>query len=126
MDIAMIWGLNHVGDKNSFNNVANQLNWNWGTCASIACSRLASPEMLERIRSHCQPFVELGYVLWLISENPNATKETITSIAKDLPLGFWSVAAKRSLSDGYGPPYFLAILLSTNILYLLFIFLPNL
>lgn len=99
IDIAMIWGLNHVGDKNSFNKVANQLNWNWGTCASIACSRLASPEMLERIRSHCQPFSELGYVLWLISENPNATKETITSIAKDLPLGFWSVTAKRRLED---------------------------
>ena len=99
IDIAMIWGLNRLGDKNRFNNITKQLNWNWGTCSSIACSNLASPELLENIRSYCQSFPELGYVLRLISENPNTNKETLSKIAEDPNFGFWSEVAKKRLES---------------------------
>ena len=100
IDIAMIWGLNRVGDTHGFNNMAKKVNWNWGTCASMACSNLASPDLLESIRSYCQPFPELRYVLRIIARNTNTTKETLTAIAEDSGLGFWSAVAKRRLKDG--------------------------
>ena len=99
IDIAAIWGLNHVGDARGLNSLAKKLKWNWGTCASMACSNLASPELLESIRSYCQPFPELGYVLRVIAENPNATEETLTKIAEDSSKGFWSAVARDKLEE---------------------------
>jgi hypothetical protein len=100
IDMAMIWGLNRAGDTRGFNAVAKQVKWNWETCASMACSNLASPELLENIRSYCQPRPELRYVLRIIARNPSATKETITRIAEDSSLGFWSAVAKKRLEAG--------------------------
>ena len=100
IDIATIWGLNYAGDKRRFNIVAEQAKWNWETCASVACSDLANPEILERIRSYAQPHPELGYILRIIARNPSSTKETITKIAEDSNLGFWSVVARKRLEDG--------------------------
>jgi hypothetical protein len=99
IDIAAIWGLNCAGDGRRFNVLAKKTSWNWGTCASMACSNLASPELLEGIRSYCQQSSELGYVLCLIAENPNATEETIAKIAGGSPRGFWSAVAEKRLEE---------------------------
>lgn len=97
IDIATIWGLSHAKNEKEFNIVAKQAKWNWEICASIACSGLADPKLLEGIRSYAQPHQELGYVLRIIARNPNATKDTITKIADDSNLGFWSIVAKKRL-----------------------------
>jgi predicted nucleotidyltransferase len=83
IDIAAIWGLNYAGDKRGFNTVSEQAKWNWEVCASIACSNLANPEILERIRSYARSRLELSYILRIIARNPNSTKETVTKIAED-------------------------------------------
>ncbi len=98
--IATIWGLHHARDKKQFNAVAKQAVWDWEVYASIACSDLASPEILEGIRSYCQPVPEQGYILRIIGRNPNASDETITKIAEDSSLGIYSIVAKKRLADG--------------------------
>lgn len=89
-----------AGNKKQFNVVAKQAKWDWEVYASIACSNLASPEILESIRSYCQPVPEQGYILRIIGRNSNASKETITKIADDASLGIYSIVAKKRLDEG--------------------------
>ena len=100
INVATVWGLHYAGDKKRFNVVAKQAKWDWEVYASIACSNLASPEVLEGIRSYCQPVPEQGYILRIIGRNPNASKETITKIAEDNSLGIYSIVAKKRLEEG--------------------------
>lgn len=100
INVATVWGLHYAGDKRQFNVVAKQAKWDWEVYASIACSNLASPEVLEGIRSYCQPVPEQGYILRIIGRNPNASKETITKIAEDNSLGIYSIVAKKRLEEG--------------------------
>lgn len=100
INVATVWGLHHTGNKKQFNVVAKQAKWDWEVYASIACSNLASPEVLEGIRSYCQPVPEQGYILRIIGRNPNAREETITKIAEDNSLGIYSIVAKKRIEEG--------------------------
>jgi len=80
-----LWGANRIGDKRTFQGLAEQCvsTADWSIIGSIVQSQLCSPKLLDYYGRGIAKSKGYGYLLRVIGRNPNTSKETLISIARD-------------------------------------------
>jgi predicted nucleotidyltransferase len=103
LQIASVWGAHYLGNKNLFSNIAKDYvnNFNWEVQASLACSPLTPPDVLDQISSKSIKEIGLGYILRIIGRNSSTSKETLIKIANNKSLDDrYRKVAKLNLEKG--------------------------
>lgn len=101
--VALLWGTTASSDKKSFELLSKryQKTTEWGTLASIACSPLCSPQILEEVATGIAKERGYGYILRIIARNKNVNETTLKAIAEDTRLAErYTCIAKAALQNG--------------------------
>jgi len=105
MDIAAIWGASKSHQTKLFEYFcdAEKNSDSWEIQASLATSPHCPPEYLHHLATTIGKNLGYGYVLRIVSRNPNVKKETLESIANDSKVEpRYTQCAKAALKDGKG------------------------
>lgn len=103
MRIALLWGASNSKQQNLFNKIVDKEknSESWEIQASLTTSPICSSEHLHHIGTGLGKELGYGYILSIISRNPNVTDETLKSIAYDENLETrYRVSAEAALKYG--------------------------
>ena len=83
--IAAVWGVSKSNQKTLFDKICKKerSSESWETQASLTISPHCSPEYLHHIATGLGKERGYGYILRIISRNPNVERKTLESIAED-------------------------------------------
>lgn len=101
--IASIWGASNSNQKSLLNKICEKEknSESWEIQASLTISPHCSPEYLHHIATGIGKERGYGYILRIISRNPNVKKETLESIANDKKIeARYSQCARAALDYG--------------------------
>ncbi|VVB83831.1 Bifunctional uridylyltransferase/uridylyl-removing enzyme [uncultured archaeon] len=103
MRIATIWGATNSNQKKLFNNICKKEknSDSWEIQASLVTSPICSSEYLHHIAEGIGKEKGYGYILRIISRNPNVKIETLETIANDYSVEQrYTQCAKSALEHG--------------------------
>ncbi len=105
MKIAAIWGASNSNQKELLDKICKKErnSESWEIQASLTISPHCSPEYLHHIATGTGKEMGYGYILRIVSRNPNVKKETLEAIANDQKIeARYSQCAKAALNNGKG------------------------
>ncbi|MCF8399452.1 MAG: hypothetical protein K9G58_14865 [Bacteroidales bacterium] len=101
--LALIWGTSNSNQKNLLEEITQRERGSrsWEIQASLTTSPHCNSKYLHHVAESLGNELGFGYILRIISRNPNVKKETLEMIAKDLQVDErYSQCAKSALENG--------------------------